>query len=322
MIGNVEFRVVKHEFKPNIHKTSKSITFFYPGTSYNQSSPYLIILPSGKYKFECWGSKGTNVYGAYTAGFLTLEETKSFYLYLGSYKEGYRTATTYSYNGGGVGDYAGGGATDIRLIGGEWSDFISLKTRIMVAAGAGSPDYESRDGHGGDLFGCNATQNSGGTGGTQNSGGIGYVNGSFGKGGSNLRIENGERKDTSSGGGSGYYGGGTGVNQGCCGAGGGSSFISGYEGCDAINESSTEFNIVHTGQEIHYSGLFFTDPVMIKGGTEMPQPNGPDSIGYDGFGAVRISSEFTLRYFKCSIKQIHTHIVQSFVYCCFTIFIS
>ena len=192
----------------------------------------------------------------------------------------------------------------------------------MVAAGAGSPDSDSGDGHGGDLFGCSATNSRGGTGGTQNSGGLGYIHGSFGKGGSNFRIENGERKDASSGGGSGYYGGGTGTEIQCCGAGGGSSFISGYEGCDAINESSTEFNIVHTGQKIHYSGIFFTDPVMIKGGTVMPQPNGPDSIGYDGFGAARISSEFPLRYFKCSLKQIQSHRVQSFIYCCFSILIS
>lgn len=29
----------------------------------------------------------------------------------------------------------GGGATDIRLVSGEWNDFESLKSRIMVAGG-------------------------------------------------------------------------------------------------------------------------------------------------------------------------------------------
>ena len=47
--------------------------------------------------------------------------------------------------------------------------------------------------------------------------------------------------------------------------GGGSSFISGHEGYDAIKEESTENNIIHTGQSIHYSGLYFTNTLMIDG---------------------------------------------------------
>lgn len=47
--------------------------------------------------------------------------------------------------------------------------------------------------------------------------------------------------------------------------GGGSSFISGHEGCDTIKEESTENNIIHTGQSIHYSGLYFTNTLMIDG---------------------------------------------------------
>jgi hypothetical protein len=49
------------------------------------------------------------------------------------------------------------------------------------------------------------------------------------------------------------------------GGGGGSSFISGHEGCDAIDEQSTEQNIIHTGQSIHYSGYYFTNTLMIDG---------------------------------------------------------
>ena len=45
----------------------------------------------------------------------------------------------------------------------------------------------------------------------------------------------------------------------------GSSFISGHNGCDAIKEESTENNIIHTGQSVHYSGMYFTDTVMIDG---------------------------------------------------------
>ena len=47
--------------------------------------------------------------------------------------------------------------------------------------------------------------------------------------------------------------------------GGGSSFISGHEGCDAIKEESTENNIIHTGQSIHYLGIYFTNTLMIYG---------------------------------------------------------
>lgn len=46
---------------------------------------------------------------------------------------------------------------------------------------------------------------------------------------------------------------------------GGSSFISGHEGCDAIKEERIENNIIHTGQSIHYSGLYFTNTLMIDG---------------------------------------------------------
>lgn len=50
-----------------------------------------------------------------------------------------------SWNGGGAvtsgcsdgNNYSGGGATDFRLISGNWDDFNSLKSRIMVAGGGG-----------------------------------------------------------------------------------------------------------------------------------------------------------------------------------------
>lgn len=41
---------------------------------------------------------------------------------------------------------------------------------------------------------------------------------------------------------------------------GGSSFISGHEGCDAIDEQGK-----HTGQSIHYSNKSFTNTLMIDG---------------------------------------------------------
>ena len=105
------------------------------------------------------------------------------------------------------------------------------------------------------------------------------------------------------GGGSGYYGGGTGGDTFCnvsSGA-GGSSFISGHNGCDAIKKESTEDNIIHTGGSIHYSGLYFTNTVMIDGngynwtlekGDYLGMPSHSDNSiikGNHGNGYVRIT---------------------------------
>lgn len=46
---------------------------------------------------------------------------------------------------------------------------------------------------------------------------------------------------------------------------GGSGYISGYEGCDAISKESTEDNIIHTGNSIHYSGKVFTNGILKAG---------------------------------------------------------
>ena len=83
---------------------------------------------------------------------------------------------------------------------------------------------------------------------------------------------------------------------------GGSSFISGYNGCDAISESSTSSNIVHTNQPNHYSGKVFTSGVMIDGagcnwstgvatncGANQPQPDGTMATGHTGNGYARIT---------------------------------
>lgn len=175
--------------------------------------------------------------------------------------------------GDGVG-CAGGGATDIRLVNSSWDDFNSLKSRIMVAAsGSGAKTYHYSEngisagglkGYDGTLNGTDGTV---ATGASQVTGGIhgggihanNYTSGSFGKAGL--------YEFAISGGGNGYYGGAPGAHgSGTTGAGSsGSSFISGHNGCDAIKEESTEDNIIHTGESIHYSNLYFTDTLMIDG---------------------------------------------------------
>lgn len=165
----------------------------------------------------------------------------------------------------------------------------------MVAAGGGggflSTNTSNRSpGHGGGLIGYDASayytglngmlDSYSGHGATQHlvgkSGNIELTDGSYkalnyhivegGFGLASYGIDDNGREYASSGGG-GYYGGGHGVHPGSTwpGGGGGSSFISGHSGCDAIKSESTENNIIHTGQSIHYSGMYFTNTVMIDG---------------------------------------------------------
>ena len=256
---------------------------------YESDNEIEITLRPGKYKIECWGAQGTifsqNIVGgkgAYVKGVIYLTRMTKFYLYIGekgkpgnSYQE--------SFNGGGKGQTGGGGATNIRYVGGQWSDFDSLKTRIMVAAGGGGPDSSLKGGAGGKLEGLQG-EKSHGDGGKQTQGGIGCNNGTFGKGGGSFS------EDGNGGGGSGYYGG---ANDDDChrySGGGGSSFISGYYGCDAIKESSTEGNIIHSGQSIHYSGYFFKEAIMLSGEEIMPSPDGGTETGHSDSGAIRITS--------------------------------
>ena len=66
--------------------------------------------------------------------------------------------------------------------------------------------------------------------------------------------------------GGGYYGGTTSDYADNCEAGaGGSSFVSGYDGCEAILEESTENNIIHSGQKIHYSKKEFQNIKFLNG---------------------------------------------------------
>jgi len=205
---------------------------------------------------------------------------------------------------------SGGGATDIRLVSSNWNDFNSLKSRIMVAAGGGGANDRNytetgtpygcgNGGFGGSLTGGNgvhvpnsdsegwfcltygATQTFGGTGIEYKNGGTTtYNSGCFG---SAILYE----AISQAGGGGGYYGGANSIVH--CGGSGGSSFISGYSGCNAIKESSTESNIVHSGSPNHYSGYVFTNSVMVAGNAIITSPTGGTEIGHNGNGYCVIS---------------------------------
>ncbi|HBF8567994.1 TPA: hypothetical protein KO064_000238 [Clostridioides difficile] len=203
-------------------------------------SPQSVILKPGKYKFECWGSSGginnsswyTDAKGGYSKGEITLKKQTTLYIYVG--ESGYASSSTANntksgFNGGGKGylnqqvmgtyySMYGGGATDIRLVGGAWDDEQGLLSRIIVAGGGGGSYSPYTGGAGGGLAGGTgySANDRHRPGGTQYQGGIGRVsteNGSFGKGCS-------AKDSTGEGGGGGWFGG-AGMNG--AGAGGGGS---------------------------------------------------------------------------------------------------
>ena len=250
---------------------------------------------SGIYTIQLWGADGNNStnsyggYGAYTSGQIFLTENEKIYIYVG----GTGVGDTGGYNGGGsittnqssLGGAAGGGATDIRLVGGNWDSKNGLNSRIMVAAGGGGATNST----------CGYTNQNGGNGGTltsfptlsetaisytlcddyawnlaygatQLAGGSlkTYAPGSrliatssagkFGMAGVPTNFEN----DIKSGGGGGYYGGssaGTGSF-----ATGGSSYVSGCELCKSVNANGDS-----TDNNIHYSGKKFNNIIMLDG---------------------------------------------------------
>ena len=252
--------------------------------------------------------------GAKTRGYIYLEKGETLYFYVGGKGTSTKTANASisgGYNGGGdaktesaSGSTAtsGGGATDVRLVGGEWDSASSLISRIMVAAGgAGSNNtttYIGYGGFGGFLFGETGTSNQGeyyGTGGTQISGGTNVrgtpsLNGSFGIGGGGSVVTN------AGSGGGGYYGGASGAGY-RSGGGGGSSYISGYAGVNSVEESTT---ITHTNQTLHYSGKYFIGGKMIA---DQNEGNGYAKITYVGTKPEKKTTKLdNVRYIKNCIS--------------------
>ncbi|HBY2691926.1 TPA: hypothetical protein MIV88_003970, partial [Clostridioides difficile] len=193
-----------------------------------------ITLKPGEYKLECWGASGGRYHassftecakGGYVKGDITLKEQTKLYVYVGQsgferYSSPSGSGTRTGFNGGGKGSSLGnssgrwstigGGATDIRLVGGSWDNTQNLLSRILVAGGGGGSESDATDpndvnevgGAGGGLegnrgYGYSLAFSGGGT---QFYGGQSRVDdydGSFGKGG----------KGATNGGGGGWFGG-------------------------------------------------------------------------------------------------------------------
>ena len=267
-------------------------TFAYCGACQTVTLPWY-----GKYKMECWGANGgkglaqnklidNGGRGGYTSGTITLLEGRQLFMYVGGVGSNAKNSSTVDggWNGGGKGcpdgqdDEAaggGGGATDIRIVSGTWDNVPSLCSRIMVAGGGGGGSYGE----------SSSSWFSGGCGGGTKSGypseGAGdYFTAAdgalsdqttgyqFGKGQDGVRTVS---NNDVGGGGGGYYGGVTSrqdvrhnIWDGAPGY-GGSGFISGHNGCNAISASVTTLPVTHSGSSVHYSGLKFDPTEMIDG---------------------------------------------------------
>lgn len=287
----------------------------------------------GTYRVELWGAQGGNANasmgrGAYTSGLIELNAGETIYVYVGGagtapIKD--RATYTGGYNGGGNGGAgtntggsggsggSGGGATDIRLTKGVWNDAMSLRSRIMVAAGGGAAggigatNSSMEGGAAGGLSGYPFTaattpgvySGTPGTGGSQTAGGVGGfgnsaggaqntlrgLNGTFGVGGNAVATS---FSGAGGGAGGGYYGGGAGGsadNGHGAGGGGGSSFISGYAGSIAVDTNGKA-----TGQSVHFSNKVFINGNIIAGNALMPSTNGSGNMtGNSGNGKAFIT---------------------------------
>lgn len=267
----IETLVYKYEFVEYINS--------YVVETYNSPNSYIFNVPyTGIYKIELWGAQGGG----------------SYYNYGTYLSPGYEK----------VGDYIEGGN------GSYTSGLISLNenSSLIIYVGGLGNDYSSVN------YGSRPSggYNGGGR------GGYAYQIAAGGGGATDVRLTTGSWNNFESlksrimvagaGGGTSNYrysvsGGGGGVTNASVSSGaGGSSFISGYSGCDAVSSSSTENNIIYTGQPNHYSGKVFTNGVMIDGlgcdwstgeaancGANQPQPDGTSSEGHTGNGYARIT---------------------------------
>ncbi|EAX93797.1 hypothetical protein TVAG_339200 [Trichomonas vaginalis G3] len=306
----IRYKLSKDTGLENVTKYKDQYLFGYPCQSTSADcSPYTIHISSGSYLFEAWGARGAfGIWnkvnsipglGGYTSGVLTITKPLTLYLYVGS------TSFFNSFFSAKMsGAFFGGASSDVRLYANEsfdWSNPLSLRSRIMVSGGGGGAEWpNSIGGNGGGLEGGSGKSDCslGGMrcsglsgGGTQISGGTpapsnGQVYGIPGLFG--MSSFNYSSPDFGAVGGTGYYSGASIELTGA--AGGGSSFISGYEGCIALN-SSVDETPSPVNSSIHYSGIYFTNPIMIQGNQMMPLYYNMTSygIGNNGSGAIRIT---------------------------------
>ena len=319
----------------NVSVKENQILFKSPCSSSFKCTPYIINLKKGHYAFEAWGSSGKTAYdcmepgkGAYVKGEIFLPNETKLYAHIGTTFYG-STDIDQLYNGA-----PGGGATDVRVVGGEWGSFDSMKSRILVAAGGGGCEWPAaKGGHGGKLeggigYGCSfgnskeANESIFAHGGTQKDGGETAMNVEF-----DGHVKNGAKgtfwksgfsssNDKGGIGGGGYYGGGSFDYAGA--GGGGSSFVSGCDGCIAISNQSTNFdNVIPDNKSQHYSYFIFHNIDMRAGNTIMPlYDHYTTADGNNAEGALRITIlDLCLTLKRTLIFKIHCSMLFDVIFC-------
>lgn len=260
---------------------------------------------TGSYKIELWGAQGgyyNSPRGGYSSGVINLDKGTQLYVYVGEKNSSKANSETYNGCIANAGGYPGGGATDIRLVAdNSWKNDSSLNSRIMVAGGGGGTYSTFPNSYGGglvagvdykdgyeNLVNTPATQTHAGV--TKHVCGLSFNSG-FGIGGS------------CAGGGGGYWGGaGSALVDNYPGGSGGSSFISGHNGCVAIKSATDRSPRLGTNNatcddgttditcSYHYSGYKFTNTVMIDGqGYKWTTERGSEVVGmptHDGTGTM------------------------------------
>ena len=262
--------------------------------------PETIQLSTGAYVIECWGAQGGTGMknaelineggrGAYTSGILQINGSQILHLYVGT-KGGNGNATKNTmalggWNGGGKsgadtydndGSGGGGGATDIRLVSGEWNSKSSLVSRIMVAAGGSGSAFDTKGAPGGLLTGYIASSTSTYQDAPESS------NLGFGEDGEN------HSHVPSSGAGGGYFGGLKSKPQSgnyyLSVSSSGTSYVSGFPGCKSVDENGEK-----TESPVHYSKLEFLHPYIFDGFAKFLSPSGVLESGHEGDGAIKIA---------------------------------
>ena len=268
--------------------------FNYTGSAQSFTATY-----SGRYILEVWGAQGGNdIYypttniggtGGYTKGELTLTANANLYVYVGGQGTGCMNSNW--------GSSGGGGATDIRLVSGDWNNEQGLYSRIIVAGGGGGRHGNNYElvkvlgNYGGGLTSPTFTVHGFTiTGASQTDGGASNYHdpdsirpGAFGYAIANIRGNSCSK--------GGYNGGGDGSDNWANGGAGGGW----YGGCTSWPASSGGSSYVLTSTSVKPIGYtptetyYMTNTQVLVGNETMPNPSGGTQIGQTGNGFARIT---------------------------------